>query len=101
MRSYHFGQSHQYGGQAFTVILFVYISDIVPLLPFGFGIANVVNVEAERFCKVIETVESKLVFHSFYLPIALKNKILRLPLVVFFDYLTKNAQNPINGFERI
>lgn len=61
MSADHLGHVAKYLGKPVGIVLFVDILDIILLLALALGIADVVNIEAERFCKVVEAVQSDLI----------------------------------------
>ena len=53
----HLGDMTEDAGEPFGIVLFVDIGDIIHLLPLGFGVTDIVDVKAERFCQVVKTIE--------------------------------------------
>ena len=51
------GDIGEYLGKAFGVVHLVDVFDIVPTLTRGLGVANIVNVKAQGFGKVIEPLQ--------------------------------------------
>ena len=67
----HVRQGGQNVGEALGVVLLVNVGDVVPLFPGGFGVAYVVNVEAEGLGQVVEAVELELFSHGGVSPLFL------------------------------
>ena len=67
----HVRQGGQNVGEALGVVLFVNVGDVVPLFPGGFGVAYVVNIEAEGLGQVVEAVELELFSHGGVSPLFL------------------------------
>lgn len=57
LRADHVGQGGEDVGQALRIVLLVDIRDIVPLLPRGLGVADIIDVEAQRLCQVVKAVQ--------------------------------------------
>ena len=53
----HIRQGGEDIGQTLGVVLLVNVSDIVPLLPRGLGVADIIDVEAQRLCQVVKAVQ--------------------------------------------
>ena len=60
----HLRQRGQYLRQAVGIVLLVDIGDVIAPLAGRFGVADIVDVEAERFCQVVEPVQFQF-FHIF------------------------------------
>ena len=50
--------------EAVGIILLIDIGNILLLLALGLGIADVVNVKAQRLCQVIEPIKLQLILHG-------------------------------------
>ena len=55
-RADHGGERDEHLRQPFGIILFVDIGDIIFLFTRGLGVTYVVNIETERFGKIVESV---------------------------------------------
>ena len=59
----HVGEGGEDVGQSLGVVLLVDVGDVVLLLPGGFCVTHVVDVEAQRFGQVVEPVQFQLFSH--------------------------------------
>ena len=65
----HVGEGGEDQSEPLGVVLFVDIGDVIGEFPGGFGVADIVDIEAERLCQVIEAIQLELFTHptfSFY-----------------------------------
>ena len=53
----HIRQGGEDIGQALGVVLLVDIGNVIPLLPGSFGVAHIIDVETQRLCQVVKSIE--------------------------------------------
>ena len=49
--------------ETLCVVLFIYVSDVFVLFSLCLGVAYIVNIEAKRFCKVVEAIQFYFLGH--------------------------------------
>ncbi len=78
--------------------MFVNIVYIIFLFAVAFGVTNIVNIKAQRFCKIIESIKFEFIFQNFIPPTqAKKNSVIAENLF----YIRSNSHNGEHKFQTV